>query len=93
MADKLNNDDSRAILLEIRAEQTRQSEKLDEINHRVTGGLDVSKGLEFRTAQLEAREESRKFWMQAFGVTAVGAAFTAVGTLVSWIIKGSSSHP
>lgn len=87
------DNETKNILIEIRAEQIRQGEKLDEINHRVTGGLDARNGLEFRTAQLEAREESRKFWMQTFGITAVGSAFTAIGTLVSYIINGSGGHP
>jgi hypothetical protein len=81
------------LLHAIRDEQVRHSEKLDELSHRVTGGLDARNGLEFRTAQLESKEESRKFWMQAFGVTAIGSAFTAIGTLISHLIRGSSAHP
>ena len=92
MPDRAENE-TKNILIEIRAEQIRQGEKLDEINHRVTGGLDARNGLEFRTAQIEAREESRKFWMQTFGVTAIGSAFTAIGTLVTYIIKGGHGTP
>ena len=49
------------LLRDIRAVQDLQGRKLDEISHRVTGGLDVTKGLEFRTSQLEVhREEQRR---------------------------------
>lgn len=60
-ADRPDHNDVIGLLHEIRGEQTRQGNKLDDISQRVTGGLDVAKGLEFRTSQLEAhRDEQRK---------------------------------
>ena len=79
------------LLRDIRSQQDLQGQKLDEITRRVTGGLNVTNGLEFKVAQMEAREESRKFWMQTFGVTAVASAFTAIGTLISHVMKGSTN--
>lgn len=59
--DRPDHNDVIGLLHEIRGEQTRQGNKLDDISQRVTGGLDVAKGLEFRTSQLEAhRDEQRK---------------------------------
>lgn len=81
-ADMPEHSDVLGLLHEIRGEQARQGASIDELKMHVTGGYDVAKGLEFRTAQLEAKDESRTFWMRAIGTTAIGGLITALGALV-----------
>lgn len=57
--DRPDNNDVLGLLHEIRGEQTRQGNKIDDISQRVTGGYDVAKGLEFRTSQLEAHRDEQ----------------------------------
>lgn len=88
-ADMPEHNDMIGLLHEIRREQTRQGETIDELKVHVTGGTETAKGLAFRTAQLEAKDESRTFWMRAIGTTAIGGLITAIGAL---IFKDGSAH-
>lgn len=88
-ADMPEHNDVIGLLREIHREQTRQGESIDELKVHVTGGTETAKGLAFRTAQLEARDESRTFWMRAIGTTAIGGLITAIGAL---IFKDGSTH-
>lgn len=81
-ADMPEHSDVIGLLREIHHEQTRQGASIDELKMHVTGGTETAKGLAFRTAQLEAKDESRTFWMRAIGTTAIGGLITALGALV-----------
>lgn len=88
-ADMPEHNDVIGLLREIHREQTRQGETIDELKVHVTGGTETAKGLAFRTAQLEAKDESRTFWMRTIGTTAIGGLLTAIGAL---IFKDGSAH-
>lgn len=88
-ADMPEHNDVIGLLREIHREQTRQGETIDELKVYVTGGTETAKGLAFRTAQLEAKDESRTFWMRTIGTTAIGGLLTAIGAL---IFKDGSAH-
>ncbi len=80
--DRPDHNDVIGLLHEIRGEQARQGASIDELKVHVTGGTETAKGLAFRTAQLEAKDESRTFWMRAIGTTAIGGLITALGALI-----------
>lgn len=88
-ADMPEHNDVMGLLREIHHEQTRQGASIDELKVHVTGGTETSKGLAFRTAQLEAKDESRTFWMRTIGTTAIGGLLTAIGAL---LFKSGSTH-
>jgi hypothetical protein len=88
-ADRPEHSDVIGLLREIRGEQERQGASIDELKLHVTGGHETAKGLAFRTAQLEAKDESRTFWMRTIGTTAIGGLITAIGALV---FKDGSAH-
>jgi hypothetical protein len=88
-SDMPEHNDVIGLLREIHHEQTRQGASIDELKMHVTGGTETAKGLAFRTAQLEARDESRTFWMRAIGTTAIGGLLTALGGL---LFKDGSAH-
>ena len=81
-ADMPEHNDVIGLLREIHREQTRQGESIDELKIHVTGGPETAKGLAFRTAQLEAKDESRTFWMRTIGTTAVGSFIAAIGAVL-----------